>query len=124
MADADNTENDMQNVKIDADYRTIALFLWSLLDDIDTATDMAKSNDAAYRNYVETVQRRRYEVGTSDGYKIAFNCDPVPVDADSIEYKSAQAEPERAVSKEEIVFFEQILDGYEAPEPSPRPKEK
>ena len=58
------------------DYRAIAVFLWSLLDDIDAAGDQAKSNDVAYRNMAEKLQRRRFEVSTSDGYDIAFTNNP------------------------------------------------
>ena len=66
----DMTEGD------DLDYRAIAVFLWSLLDDIDTASDQAKSNDVAYRNMAEKIQRRRFDVSTSDGYEIAFTSLP------------------------------------------------
>lgn len=47
-------------------------FLWSLLDDIDTASDRAKADDAAYRAIVERIQRRRFEVGSTDGYSVTF----------------------------------------------------
>lgn len=49
-----------------------AQFLWKLLDDIDTASDIAKSDDKSYREMVEKIQRRRFEVGTTDGYKVTF----------------------------------------------------
>jgi hypothetical protein len=58
------------------DYRAIAVFLWSLLDDIDTAGDITKSNDVAYRSMAEKIQRRRFEVSASDGYEIAFTSNP------------------------------------------------
>lgn len=45
-------------------------FLWGLLDDIDTVSDMAKSNDKAYRNAVEKIQLKRQQVAESDGYEI------------------------------------------------------
>jgi len=50
--------------------------LYDLLDDIDTAGDMAKSNDAGYRKLVEQIQRRKNDnVGqwggvSSDGYTL------------------------------------------------------
>ena len=69
------TEHDMTEPD-GLDYRAISVFLWSLLDDIDTTSDMAKSNDAAYRKRVEQLQRRRFEVSTSDGYDIAFESNP------------------------------------------------
>lgn len=49
-----------------------AQFLWSLLDDIDTASDIAKSDDKAYRQIVERLQHRRFEVGTTDGQTVTF----------------------------------------------------
>ena len=45
-------------------------FLWSLLDDIDTAGDIAKADDRLYRSMVEVMQRRRHERVTSDGYSL------------------------------------------------------
>lgn len=51
-------------------YKSIAIHLFKLLDNIDTASDMAKGNDAAYRAIVEKLQRKRFEVMTTDGYKI------------------------------------------------------
>lgn len=39
------------------------VFLWDLLDDIDTASDRAKSDDAAYRVIVERLQVKRWETG-------------------------------------------------------------
>lgn len=50
-----------------------AQFLWKLLDDIDTASDAAKADDKAYRSMVEKIQRRRFECGSTDGYKVTFN---------------------------------------------------
>ncbi len=60
----------------DLDYRAIAVFLWSLLDDIDTTSDMVKDDNAAYRATVEHIQKKRFEVSTSDGYDIAFTKQP------------------------------------------------
>ncbi len=48
-------------------------FLWQLLDDIDTMSDVAKSNDAQYRRQVERLQARRCEVGESrDGQTVTW----------------------------------------------------
>jgi hypothetical protein len=41
-----------------------ATFLFDLLDDIDTASDIAKGDDAYYRRLVECLQARRFEVAT------------------------------------------------------------
>ena len=51
----------------------IAQFLFGLLDDIDTASDRAKGDDKAYREIVERIQRRRFEVATTDGYTVTLH---------------------------------------------------
>jgi hypothetical protein len=46
-------------------------FLWDLIDDIDTASDIAKSDDVWYRKRVECLQGRRWTTGiTTDGYDL------------------------------------------------------
>lgn len=52
------------------DFRAGIIELWTILDDIDTASDQAKGNDQAYRNYVEKVVKKRFRVLTSDGYQL------------------------------------------------------
>jgi hypothetical protein len=52
---------------------THAQFLWKLLDDIDTASDIAKADNRAYRAMVERIQRRRFECGSTDGQTVTFN---------------------------------------------------
>ena len=45
--------------------------LWDILDDIDTASDIAKENDAWYRKRVEALQKKRWDTMiTTDGYKL------------------------------------------------------
>jgi len=45
--------------------------LWDILDDIDTASDMAKANDAWYRKRVESLQKKRWDTMiTTDGHKL------------------------------------------------------
>lgn len=58
------------------DYEKAARFLFDLLDDIDTTSDMAKSNDVAYRAQVERIQRRRFEAAMTDGYVVKFLDEP------------------------------------------------
>lgn len=58
----------MSAVTDSARLRDTVEFLWQLLDEIDTAGDIARDNDAAYRQYVERLQRRRHERVTTDGY--------------------------------------------------------
>ena len=55
--------------------RDEALFLFGLLDDIDTASDIAKENDKTYREIVERLHRRRFEVASTDGYSVFLNSD-------------------------------------------------
>lgn len=46
-------------------------YLWQIIDDIDTTSDMAKGNDVVYRNKVERLQKKRWRTGiTTDGYKL------------------------------------------------------
>ena len=59
----------------DLDYRKIAVFLWSLLDDIDTASDMFKENYEQLSDYVYDKQQRRFEVSASDGHELVFTKD-------------------------------------------------
>jgi outer membrane murein-binding lipoprotein Lpp len=56
-------------------YMPVAAFLWDLLDEIDTAGDMAKGDDKLYRAIVERTQRRRFEVGSTDGYSLNLKPD-------------------------------------------------
>lgn len=60
-------------VRPQKDMEAIATFLHNLLDDIDTASDMAKGDDKWYRKRVEYIVRKRWEVVTSDGYKLKFH---------------------------------------------------
>ena len=62
--------------------------LWDILDDIDTAADMAKENDAWYRKRVEALQKKRWDTMiTTDGYKLKGG----PVEA----LRQALAQPEQ-----------------------------
>ncbi len=53
-------------------WEEAARFFYSLLDDIDTADDIAKSNDDFYRKRVRHIHNRRFEVATTDGYSVKF----------------------------------------------------
>lgn len=53
-------------------YEGIAHFLFGLLDDIDTAADIAKGDHRLYREMVERIHRRRFEVASTDGYAVTF----------------------------------------------------
>ena len=45
-----------------SDIEQKAVRLWALLDDIDTASDEAKADNAAYRERVERLQRKRFDI--------------------------------------------------------------
>lgn len=49
----------------------IIIALWGLLDDIDTAADIAKDDDEMYCNLVEMTHKKRWNTGiTNDGYDL------------------------------------------------------
>tara|TARA_R110000744_G_scaffold69841_1_gene141535 strand:+ start:1722 stop:1994 length:273 start_codon:yes stop_codon:yes gene_type:complete len=51
----------------------IAQFLFALLDDIDTAEDIAKGDDAMFRGLARSAFLKRFKVATTDGYGVTFN---------------------------------------------------
>jgi hypothetical protein len=57
-----------------ATLRKIAIALWSLLDDIDTASDMFKPDNLegykTFYNYVMRKAEERHKHMTSDGYEL------------------------------------------------------
>ena len=56
--------------------RQVASSLYDLLDDIDTAGDVAKSNNHLYRTLVEDIQAKKSASGVySDGYRLLFDLD-------------------------------------------------
>ena len=57
------------------DLKTITLHLFQIIDNIDTASDMAKGDERAYRRIVEREQARRWEVADSDGYTLVWKRD-------------------------------------------------
>jgi len=63
--------NDVANYKVN-DYRSIAVFLWQLLDDVDTLTDAVKDNDSAFRQQTARLIKKRFDVGKSDGHNLWF----------------------------------------------------
>ena len=55
------------------ELHTVAQYLYSLLDDIDTASDVAKSNDVYYRRMVEEIQaKKKHVVAYCDGYTVTL----------------------------------------------------
>jgi hypothetical protein len=55
--------------------RNLVEKLWDIIDDIDTASDMAKADDKWYRLRVESLQSKRFNYVTSDGYKLFIKPD-------------------------------------------------
>ena len=53
-------------------FKKIAEDLWQLLDDIDTASDVAKANDVQYRSLVQRIHMKRFEYADSNGKSITW----------------------------------------------------
>lgn len=58
-------------------WKARAEFLYGILDDIDTADDLAKGNESLYRNLVRRHHARRFEAAGSDGYELQWK-DQIP----------------------------------------------
>lgn len=55
-------------------YKSVAGWLYNILDDIDSVSDHAKSDNQLFREKVEELQRLKNEVGHSpDGQTVVFN---------------------------------------------------
>lgn len=62
------------------EMHAVAQYLYQLLDDIDTAGDMAKSDDVLYRRLVECQQAKKGKVvADCDGYTVTLR--PLPSNA-------------------------------------------
>lgn len=59
-------------------WRERAENLFDLLDDIDTADDVAKDNDVLYRRMTRALQAKRWDYATTDGYTLAWK-DKLPL---------------------------------------------
>ena len=44
--------------------------LWQIIDNIDTASDVAKDNDKLYMEIVHKWQKKRHEYVKTDGYEL------------------------------------------------------
>ena len=53
--------------------RSQVIFLWGIIDDIDTTSDVVRGNDTAYRAAVETLQSKRHDYISSDGHNLFIN---------------------------------------------------
>lgn len=54
-------------------WEQIARNLFTILDDIDTADDLAKGDERLYRNLVRRHHMGRFRYATTDGYEVKFN---------------------------------------------------
>jgi hypothetical protein len=54
-------------------WEQIARGLFDLLDEIDTADDLAKSDEKLYRNLVRRHHQGRFQYASTDGYTVDFN---------------------------------------------------
>lgn len=57
---------------IETEDRQRMLKLWMLLDDIDTASDIAKSDDKLYRSLCDGIQKKRWEILSGEEFDIAL----------------------------------------------------
>jgi hypothetical protein len=59
------------------DFKKVSEELWHLLDDIDTADDMCKSDEKRYRATVRNIIKKRWKMNNvlveSDGYKLKWS---------------------------------------------------
>jgi len=94
--------------------RTTALYLWGLLDDIDTFSDAYKDSYEALAKATYRKQRQRFNVGSSDGYTIelhgmeAFSTTRIPETFEPPMYGPAEIAPEEATPTDYL--FAAMLD--------------
>jgi hypothetical protein len=96
-------------------YKAAAEALWKLLDNIDTADDAARENDARYRATARTMAKRRYEHAQSfDGHTLVWSWEsPLPAaDMAKLEVKVLQGE----TTDDEIAEYKRLVALHE---PSP-----
>lgn len=53
-------------------YKAVALELFTMLDDIDTMSDVFKDNHTAYRKAVSSILKRKDAFCKSNGYTVTF----------------------------------------------------
>jgi hypothetical protein len=58
------------------DFKKIAEDLWQILDNIDTASDIAKGDDKLYRSLVAQEHKKRFEYAGTDGYILIWEDRP------------------------------------------------
>lgn len=69
-----------QQIAREQKLKNIVEFLWNIIDDIDSESDVCKADNDAYRRRVEKIQKRRWETGiTTDGYTLN-----IPLDVEAL----------------------------------------
>lgn len=56
-------------------WEQVARDLYNILDDIDSADDLAKDNEKLYRNLVREYHLKRFAYAETDGYTVEFFVD-------------------------------------------------
>jgi hypothetical protein len=56
----------------ETEWKKIATDLFDIIDDIDSASDLCKSDDNCYRKRVGDLTKRRFKCAETDGYKVIF----------------------------------------------------
>ncbi len=69
IAEAGNVTSDEVPLLLQA---AAAKFLWQLLDDVDSLDDSCRDDDKLFRERARALQKRRFEVGDSDGYEVIW----------------------------------------------------
>lgn len=98
------------------DYESIANFLWALLDDIDTASDMFKADYEGLAKYVYSKQQRRWETGvTSDGQSLDWTKAKAPTTeglscTKGMEYRQPTIDPSELREKLAAIEHERWAD--------------
>lgn len=54
-------------------WEEIAHALFTLLDAVDTASDIAKGDESLYRHLVHEAHKQRFDYCYTDGYDVHFN---------------------------------------------------
>ncbi len=57
-------------------WEQLARAFWDMLDEIDTASDIAKADSGRYRKLVSDAHMKRWKYSKSDGYTVSFRVHP------------------------------------------------
>jgi hypothetical protein len=83
---------DQRNMR---NWKAAAVRLWQLLDDLDTADDVAKADDATYRRIAQSLQRARFAIVSGDEIDRARHASGVSAsDCESVIMRASPAPPQ------------------------------